>query len=395
MRIVAVCMVRSPLIPTPFAIASVTRTMRVLVVSCHYFGQKTDVSTAAIFSSQLDPLARIAAVNASLVALHRHFGPRRHGKDPSARLPQDQTPERTLDIVVLQVPGKGLLDSIGIDPSCYTVEYFDGPPMMLCFEAQRVLRERVGSYDFYAVIEDDMVIHDPLFLDKIGAFARAFGDKTLLQPTRYEMAQSGTPAIVVGDPVLSSTTLAPFRRPGQKARLAIEWLGREQTFVLPNNPHASGYFLTDTQLRHWIGTPWFYDRDASWLGPIESAMSLSIGRAFDVYQPGAPDPFFLSIEHYGTRYARATAPSGVTYGDAPLLQIAHQALQHSRRAAAEAYPSADGPAPLEDLFFQSSASFNALVRERDAALVELGALKRSRSQLFKQLVAALLRKGLR
>ena len=369
--------------------------MRVLVVTCHYFGQKTDGSTAAIFSSQLDPLARIAAVNASFVALHRHFGPRRHGKDPSTRLPEDRTPERTLDIVVLQVPGKGLLDSIGIDPGCYAIEYFDGPPMMLCFEAQRVLRERVGGYDVYAVIEDDMVIHDPLFLDKVATFARAFGDRTLLQPTRYEMAQSGTPAIVVGDPTLSSDTLAPFRRAGQKERLTMDWLGREQTFVLPQNPHASGYFLTDAQLRHWIGTPWFYDRDASWVGPIESAMSLSVGRAFDVYRPGFPDPFFLSIEHYGTRYARATAPPGVTYGDAPLLQIAHEALQRSRGAAAQTDLPAGGADALGDLFFQSAASFNALVRERDSALFELGALKRSRSRLFKQLVATLRRKGLR
>jgi hypothetical protein len=368
--------------------------MRILVVICHYFGQKSHAQAAAIFSSQLDPLARVAAVNASIVALHRHFGPRRHGSNASARLPEDRTPERKLDIVVLQVSGKGLLDAIGIDPSCYTVEYFDGPPLMLCFEAQRVLRERLGHYDRYAVIEDDMVIHDPLFFDKLACFERSFGAETLLQPTRYEMAQSGTPAMVVADPMLSTRDLAPFRRPGQDVRLAMDWHSREQTFVRPQNPHSSCYFLSDAQLRHWIGTPWFYDRDASWIGPIESAMSLSIGRAFDLYKPGAPDPFFLSIEHYGTRYAGATAPDGVTYGDAPLLEIAHKAL---RRATVGVDTQGDLMREQSygtgDLFTKSTASFNALVHERDAALFELIALRRSRSRLFKELMTVMFRKG--
>jgi hypothetical protein len=370
--------------------------MRILFVVCHYFGQKWDGQAAAIFSSQLDPLARIAAVNASMVALHRHFGPRRHGSIPFALLSEDRTPERRLDIVVLQVPGKGLLDAIGIDPSCYTVEYFDGPPCMLCFEAQRVLRERLGGYDGYAVIEDDMVIHDPLFFDKLAYFERSFGTEMLLQPTRYEMAQSGTPAMVVADPILSAQGLAPFRRPNQKDRLAADWHGCEQTFVLPQNPHSSCYFLSDAQLRHWVGTPWFYDRDTSWVGPIESAMSLSIGRAFDLYRPGAPDPFFLSIEHYGTRYARATAPDGVTYGDTPLLEIAYEALRRANVGIDAETGTVRGLSGCtSDLFAKSAASFNTLVHDRDAALFDLIALRRSRSRLFKELVTALVRKGLR
>jgi hypothetical protein len=238
--------------------------MRILLVLCHYFGRKADSPAAAIFSSQLDPLARIAAVNAAIVSFYRHFGPHRHGIDHLARLPEDKTPERKLDVIILQVPGMGLLDSIGIDSSCYTVEYFDGPPLMLCFEAQRILREHLGGYDHYAVIEDDMVIHDPLFIDKLIAFERSFGTKTMLQPTCYEMAQSGTPAVVVSDPILSTHDLASFRRPDQRSRLAIDWHGREQAFHLSPNPHSRCYFLSDAQLRHWIETPWFYDRDASW-----------------------------------------------------------------------------------------------------------------------------------
>jgi hypothetical protein len=125
-------------------------------------------------------------------------------------------------------------------------------------------------------------------------------------------------------------------------------------------------------------------------------MSLSIGRAFDVYKPGAPDPFFLAIEHYGTRYARAAAPDGVTYGDAPLLEIAHKALQRARvDDDANIGIVRDNSGDSSDLFTQSGVSFNTLVHERDAALFELESLKRSRSRLFKQFMATLLHKSLR
>jgi len=82
-----------------------------------------------------------------------------------------------LDIVVLQVPGKGIIEHAGLHPSLYTLELWDGPAMQLGFETQRVLRERLGRYDYYAVVEDDMVIHDPLFFEKIGWFEQQFGLK--------------------------------------------------------------------------------------------------------------------------------------------------------------------------------------------------------------------------
>jgi hypothetical protein len=349
--------------------------LRLLLVLCHYFGRAKS-EDGAVYSSQLDPFARIAAVNAAVVEAYRHFGPRRHGPDPSQRLPGDET-QRALDIVMLQVPGFGLLDRIGIDPACYEVEPFDGPPMMLAFEAQRVLRERQGGYDWYGVVEDDMILRDQLFFDKLAAFQAAFGPQRLLQATNYEMAQSGRPAMVARDPALSDTLLAPFRRPGHAERLAMDWRGAEQSFVRPANPHARSYFLSDAQLRLWTAAPTFYDRDASWVGPIESAMSLSIGRTFDLYRAAAPDPFFLSIQHHGTRYARPAAPPGVTYGDEPLLEIVHQLA-----ASAATDPAAA----------QSRASFNDLVAERDRLLYDLKGLRRSRSQLFKALLNALLHK---
>jgi len=349
--------------------------MRLLVITPHFYRPHAD-SSLVFFCSQIEPLARIAAFNAMVVALHRHFGPRRHGLDPNTRLPDDRTPKRVLDLVVLQIPGCGLLEHVGIDPSCYELELFAGPSEMLIFEAQRVLRDRVGNYDYYAVIEDDMIIHDPLFFDKLAWFECNFGTEALLKPTRYEMAQSGLPAMVVNEPDISENLLSPLRRPNQPRHLSARWAGHEQSFVIPRNPHAGGYFVSDSQLRHWLKMPWFYDRDPSWVGPLESATNLSIGRTFNVYKPSSPDPFFLSIEHYGTRYARATAPPGKTYGDTPLLELAYRALRGEN----------DG------ILSSTASGLNALMQRQDALVTELGSLKRSRSKLLVALCAAIFEK---
>lgn len=365
--------------------------MRLLVVTHHYFEAASD-GRPTIYSSRIDPLARIAAVNAMLVAFHRHFGPRRHGEDPSKRLPGDETPERVLDIVVLQVPGKGIIEHIGLNPKLYTLELWDGPPTQLGFETQRVLRDRLGGYDYYVVVEDDMVIHDPLFFEKLAWFEKQFGTTRLLQPLRYEMAQSGMPAIVSAWPRISPELLRSLgmRRREQAERLAADWHGRQQTFAWSNNPHVGGFFLSDAQLRYWASTPWLYDCDASFVGPLESAMCLSISRAFDVYQPAAPDPFFLSIEHWGTRYARAFAPPDVSYGDTPLLEIAHRALRHASAGTNEL----DGrnPTNLAGIMAVADRQLNALVNERDTILGELNSLRRSRSKLFKALIKATMKK---
>ncbi len=107
--------------------------------------------------------------------------------------------------------------------------------------------------------------------------------------------------------------------------VSARWHGRPQDFSLAYNPHSAAHFLTDEHLRRWIRSPYFYDRDASWVGPMESAMDLSLGRTFDLYKPSAPDPLFLSVEHFGTRYSERSAPIGMRYGDSPILDLAFRA----------------------------------------------------------------------
>lgn len=236
--------------------------MRLFVTIAHYFKQQPSDSWHQALGSGRDPLPRIAALNSEIVALHRYFGPYRATLD--ARLRRHDTSDvNVLDIVIMTARGCNVLESIGVDPSTYSVEYFDGPPLMLAFEAQRIMRERAGSYDLYAYLEDDLTIVDPHFFDKILWFVESFGPDVMLTPTRYEMAHSGLPAKIEFSPGLSSKLLSHFRQRTLVPKLTGIWNDREQTFRLPYNPHSACFFVTDEQLRRWIAQPSFYDRDAS------------------------------------------------------------------------------------------------------------------------------------
>ncbi|AMN38662.1 hypothetical protein [Rhodoplanes sp. Z2-YC6860] len=357
--------------------------MRALVTIAHYFKPDGSLPWTQGLGSGRAPLAKIAALNAAIVGLHRYFGPRRLSRnpdEPQARAVQDNT----LDIVIITARGANLLDWIGIDPSIYDVEYFDGEPLMLPFDAQRIMRERAGGYDVYMAMEDDLIVDDPQMMAKIVWFAGEFGPRAVLCPVRYEMAYTGTPAKVAISPRLSRETRAPFQRPGVPRVLTGRWNGVEQSFCQPNNPHMGCTVLTADQLKLWIAHPTFYDRDASWVDSLVSAATHAPGKVFDFYIPSEPDPWFLGIEHYGTRYAAPLAPEGQAFGEPPLLKLAEELLGGG---AAQSTASAR----LAALGVRAD-TINTVMAEAERMHYELNALKGSRSRLAKALLAALLNK---
>jgi hypothetical protein len=322
--------------------------MRLLVVIPHYFGPSHPDNNLPAIGSYIEPLGRIAALNETVVALHRHFGPDRHFYDGTPIPADAHGPERRLDIVIVAIRGYELVDELGFAPGTVEVDYVDCKPPWIAFEAQRVFRERLGRYDFYCFMEDDLVIHDPAFFDKLAWFQGSFGPKTLLMPVRCEIPATGNPAKVIIDLDLAAEWYLPFRRPGQAEELEGAWNGRAQVFELPKNPHSGSFFLAAEQMDRWVRQPSYDDRDASWTGPFESAGTLSVGKVFDLYKPVRPDPFFLEIQHFGVRYSAQSPLEGRRYGEPPLLAIAQNALRaalgHGEAASADAANGSVDPA---------------------------------------------------
>jgi hypothetical protein len=355
--------------------------MRILVTIAHYFKQSSESSwhTGLGFSSA--PLPKVAALNAQIVALHRYFGPRRLSFNPADPQGRSSRDVNTLDIVVMTQRDCNLLEWIGIDPKIYTVDYVEGPPMMLPFEAQRIMRERAGQYDLYAYMEDDLIVDDPAFFDKVSWFATTFGPHALLLPIRYEMASTGTPAKISLSVRLSKEQEAPFNQSRYPTMVVGRWNGAEQTFRIPNNPHAGCYVLTDQQLRLWMAQPSFYDRDASWIDPLVSGATYAPGKVFGLYMPAEPDPWFLQIEHFGTRLAMRLKREGETFGEPLLLALAEI--------------GGGGPDQVLARIGKSGDSLLERAAEAARAKEELRALKSSRGRLLKTLLATMLRKARR
>jgi hypothetical protein len=256
---------------------------------------------------------RIEALAACLMALHHHFGCEQRVLDLARRLavPANMQIRNQLDVVICTIGERHLLSRLPFSAKVYEQRDCRCEPKLLGFECQQALREALDRYDYYCYLEDDLVLHDPLFFVKLAWFTRQVGFECLLQPNRYE-----TPGGVVGrklyvDGALRPQATAPFRDQSGLPEIRHDMLGMEIVFRGAMNPHAGCYFLSAAQMRHWTAQPWFGNRDTSFFGPLESAATLGILRTFRVYKPGLEHAAFLEIQHYGEGflgYAGGTCP---------------------------------------------------------------------------------------
>ena len=353
--------------------------MRLLILIAHYFKASQGVS---YLGSGDAPIAKIAALNAAIVALHRYFGPNRSSLNKDDLQGQSSFTGDVLDIVVMTRREGNLLEHIGIDNRAYSVNYCNCDPEMLPFEAQRIMHERSEEYDMYAYMEDDLVVDDPAFFSKIAWFAGEFGPRAILLPIRYELSSTGLPAKISLSVRLSTDDQAPFRRREAPEIVCGRWNGAYQSFVRPTNPHAGCYVLTSTQLSDWIASSTFFDRDRSWIGPLESGATLAVGKEFAIYMPSTPDPWFLQIEHYGVRLSAAQLQQGALRGGPLLLALLESSADIESDELHQKMPSISKAVSAS----ARRATNEVLLRD------ELHDLKNSRSRLIKALAAAYWRK---
>jgi hypothetical protein len=283
--------------------------MRLLFAIPHFFGPLPaghgDGRRHA--STERDAEPRIAALARSITALHALYGPRQCIVDfsnPAFRTtrPANQAAAPAVDVVLCTTGTAHVLDRLPIAPSRYTHRPTAAAPMLLGFECHAVLRERLGRYDYYGYLEDDLVLHDPWFFIKLAWFTSQTGNSNLLQPNRFETGAHPLvdKAYIDGD--LPEQATARYMATSADRSLRSTVLGVDASFHRARNPHAGCFFLNAAQMECWAARPDFLDRDTSLIGPLESAATLGILRAFTVYKPAPPNASFLEIEHAGTAF---------------------------------------------------------------------------------------------
>jgi hypothetical protein len=280
--------------------------MRILFTIAHYFNPTGSgkAGDGREHGAVKDPAPRIAALTACLSALHQLYHRSQCVLDHARKVAHALTPRypSQIDVVVCTTAGRHLLGQLAVPPSSYSHHATEAEPVLLGFECHAVLRDRLGSYDYYCYLEDDLILHDPWLFQKLAWFTASTGEGRLLQPNRFEAGPHDlvTKAYVDGD--LRPQVTARFQNVEEDPQLVAEVFGVRVHFRRTLNPHAGCFFLTAGQMARWVQQPYFLDRDTSFIGPLESAASLGIQRCFQVYKPALENADFLEVQHWGNGY---------------------------------------------------------------------------------------------
>jgi hypothetical protein len=207
-------------------------------------------------------------------------------------------------VVVFTAGNQHVLDRLPVHPDLYQHYPVDVEPLLLGFQCQKMLRDRWGNYDYYCFLEDDLILHDPWFFTKLSWFNGHVGNDKLLLPNRFERGPGPEfhKAYVDGD--LAPRVTARWQNVNDKPQLRSTVMQTSVLFQRPLNPHCGCYFLNAGQMEHWTQQPYFSDQDCSFVGPLESAATLGIMRAFKIYKPAPENACFLEIEHFGDQFIR-------------------------------------------------------------------------------------------
>lgn len=279
--------------------------MRILFTIPHYFSSEGNIRYTSLSS---EPRPRIEALTRCICALHELYGKAQKMLDFTHRtaVTANETTAHEIAVIVCTTQGRHLLEELPVKPKDYMHCPTDAKPMMLGFECHAVLRNHIGSYDYYCYLEDDAILHDPWLFVKLAWFNTQFGDASLLQPNRYELSQKGNIELsahgvfrkTYGDGLLPPLATASFQNVSDRSQLLSDVLGISVCFVRATNPHSGCFFLNAKQMAHWAEQPFFLDRDTSFASPLDSAATLGIMRTFRVYKPAPECASFLEIEHF-------------------------------------------------------------------------------------------------
>jgi hypothetical protein len=289
---------------------------RILVTIPHYIGRSPKAMAAGApatnrMSSAHDKMKplRVEALRQSLVSLGVKFGSAVYRLDVGTErtlggsIAMAETKTR-LDVEILTVGDHHLLAEFNLPPWARQRE-MNCDPTELAFLCHDALAERLGDYDWYCCLEDDILLYDPLFFEKLTWFNSLFGDDKLLSPNRYEIFQETLKVYVDGE---GHGLLRQAWRYRELSEVSGDYAGREMHFHAPVNPMAGCFFLNARQMERWMKAPGFGDRDDGDFNPLEAAGFLHQRTVFDFFRPSLQNASFLEVVHGVPRLSYGKTP---------------------------------------------------------------------------------------
>ena len=279
--------------------------MRLLVTIPHYC-RRTPDGSPQYGSESGDVPARFQQVYRCITALHQTFGYRQQ-LAATTSTQANTTLFAEIDLVLVTAGADHLADHL---PRPLFVQVAtEVQPRHLGFVCHEIMREHAGRYDWYGYLEDDIEVTDSLFFHKLGWFSQQFGHSALLQPNRFEVAPDlETMKLYVDGDTTVPELSARYQDITVRPRLIADALGRSFMFQRVDNVHSGCFFLNAAQLARVAGSPQFGKQTAEFFGPLESAATLMIMRAFEVYKPARENAGFLEVAHLGRRFLMGRQP---------------------------------------------------------------------------------------
>lgn len=276
--------------------------MKILITIPHYYNSDSDGIHG---SGKKDPRPRIQALSTCLYNLHTLLGNSQFMIDIRDKkiISVNNSLINEINVVICTANNKHLLEYLNLPKNFYTHSQSTlEDPKYLGFECQKVLKENLGKYDYYCFMEDDLIVNDSLFFEKIKWFNRGTESTNLLLPNRYETSIRGNVLKAYVDGDINPRATKKYQNVSEFSHLHCKFLNQNVIFQRPLNPHSGCYFLTQEQMEHWSKQPHFLDMDASFISPLESSATLGIMKTFRIYKPSPQNANFLEIQHFGDMF---------------------------------------------------------------------------------------------
>ena len=176
-------------------------------------------------------------------------------------------------------------------------------PMQLPLAAVRHLLDFPAPADLNLYLEDDLIIQDPRYADKLAWFSQRTEHRFVLMPHRYEPTVANAPQrLFVDGPIKPEGQVEPVWASDEVVVANGRfWDGQELGFVQASNPHSGSFCLSAPQLEKLRSAKW---PPAEFVGPLETAATGTVLPHFPVLKPNWSCREFLALEHGNPSYLR-------------------------------------------------------------------------------------------
>ena len=218
-------------------------------------------------------------------------------KAPRAVVPGQEAAGLVIDCHVLVCGDDYFVDALKAFERRITVHRLSlDDPRRLPFAVRDFLLkdEAAGNADLSLYLEDDLVIQDRLYCDKLLWFLRRTNHQFALMPHRYELSgYQLMPRFFVDGPI-DPEVLPDHQQPAEMVASGSFAGGERIGFDIASNPHSGSFSCSSLQRQRILAAG---VAEEGFVGPLETVATFTVLQHLPVMKPTWAQRDFLVLEH--------------------------------------------------------------------------------------------------